>query len=121
MPAVGSTVYVTSPVQNIDQWKRYREVNGGGYVECTEDEVDYTCPWTKVGEYRVYTFQASTTFEEDLNIDDVVTYQWRPSGYDADIPDAESFYINSQEYTIDESSSMFIMNQSLQLCVSLQI
>lgn len=66
--SIGTTVYVTSPIQNIDQWKRYREVNGGGYVECTAEEVDYICLWVKVGDYRNYSFRAPVTIEEDLNL-----------------------------------------------------
>jgi hypothetical protein len=102
---IGQTRNTTSLVQNIDQWKRYREVNGGGYVACTAEAVDYTCPWVQSGEYRDYTFNAPATLEGDLSVDDIVTYQWRPAGYDEDIGNADSFYITSAEYTIVESLS----------------
>lgn len=102
---VGQTKYTASPVFGIDEWKRYREVDGGGYVECTVETVDYTCPWVKSGVHRVYAFNAPAPIEEDLSIGDVVTYQWRPAGYDADIDNAADFYITSAEYTIVESLS----------------
>jgi hypothetical protein len=100
MAIIGRTYYTVSTVQNIDQWKRFREANGGGYIECTEDPVDYTCPWIKVDDERVYSFNAPAEIEDDLSTDDVITYQWRPAGYDEDIANAEDFYITSIAYII---------------------
>ena len=105
MTTVGTTIHKSSPVYDIDYWKRYRSVNGGEFTACTEELYDYLCPSSQVDNQQVYVFNAPATLEEDLNVNDEVQYQWRPAYLDEDIEDAEDFYIESDVYTVTESSS----------------
>lgn len=105
MTVIGATIHKSSPVYDIDYWKRYRSVNGGEFLACTGEVYDYLCPSSQEGGQQVYNFNAPATLEEDLNIDDTVQYQWRPAYFDEDIEDAVNFYIESNIYTVTEADS----------------
>ena len=108
MPALNSIIFVTNDIQNIDQWKIYRNVNNEGYQPVSENEVDYICPWEKVGEIRVYNFNASYNLN-NLNVNDTFTLRFNPAGYD-NIPEGfnDAFIFESNEYIVTAFDRKFI-------------
>lgn len=77
---VNTTINIRDNVQGVTQWRVWKNVNGGGFVDTTEI---YECPSSPVGEYEIYTF----VFQDLLsgyNVGDTVQYRFVPTGYDTD-------------------------------------